>query len=172
MSDNKNTLIVPDRKKLPYGGAEAVVSENLSNIVEKISLDAIYKKCIKNLELQDVFCAKYRNWILSSKNNRIKGLEEFPVAGFSNGTSEAFDKFYLKNSKRRFRCFKGEYMYHMAAWRNYFPDWQYIDSAPLDSNDAVVISYPFSDLGQEHPSTTQLLEECNKLGVPVLLDCA
>jgi len=172
MNDNKNILVVPDRKKLPYGGAEAVVSSQLSRDVEKFAQASIHENCIRDLELQDIFLKKYRNWILSSTINHVKGLEQFDIATFSNGTTEAFDKFYLKNRTRRFRCFRGEYMYHMAAWRNYFPDWQYLDSGFLDKNDAVVISYPFSDLGQGHMNTFEVLDTCAKLQIPVLLDCA
>ena len=63
-------------------------------------------------------------------------------------------------------------MYHMAAWRNYFPDWKYIEEQPLAKNDAVVISFPFADTGGEHPKMKEILDQCELLGIPVLLDCA
>lgn len=63
-------------------------------------------------------------------------------------------------------------MYHAAAWRNYFPDWCFVDQEPITSNDAVVISLPFSDTGDIHPDTLSVLDICDRLGVPVLVDSA
>jgi Aminotransferase class I and II len=172
MNNNKNNLIVPDRKKLPYGGAEAVVSQHLIKQVDAFMTQASQENCVQNLSLQEQFIEQYRHWILSTTVNTVIGLDQFAVAGYSNGTTEGFDKFYLKHHTKRFRCFRGEYMYHMASWKTYFPSWQYIDDAPLERNDAVVISFPFSDSGQEHPQLKEILDQCAKLNIPVLLDCA
>jgi len=169
---NKNILVMPDRKKLPYGGAEAVVNVEFSTMVNDMVNTAIKDNCLQNLSVQYNFTKLYRQWILSSKINQVIGLDQFSIEAYSNGTSESFDKFYLKHHTRRFRCLRGEYMYHMAAWKNYFPDWQYIDNIPLDKNDAVVISFPFANTGQEHNRTQEILDTCAQLNIPVLIDCA
>ena len=84
---------------------------------------------------------------------------------------EAFDKFYMKHSNRRFRCLPGEYMYHQASFRNFFPDWRFIDEDnPIKRTDALVVSMPFSD-GTE-PFMKEIFNECSHLQVPILLDCA
>ena len=36
----------------------------------------------------------------------------------------------------------------------------------------MIISLPFSDCGAEHPATQDILDECDKLDVPVFIDCA
>lgn len=172
MNSIPNNLIVPDRKKLPYGGAEAVVSPRLLDQVRDFVIQAAQENAITNLDLQKQFVEGYRNWIMSTKINTVLGLDQFAIAVYSNGTTEAFDHFYLKHHSRRFRCFRGEYMYHMASWKTVFPSWKYIDDAPLEKNDAVIISFPFADLGQEHARTKQVLDQCLELGIPVLLDCA
>jgi hypothetical protein len=77
----------------------------------------------------------------------------------------------MKNAKRRFRCYKGEYMYHRLAWRSYF-DWLYIEEAPLHKNDAVVISLPFADTGDKHKNYHELMRKCSEMSIPVLVDCA
>jgi hypothetical protein len=169
---NKNNLVVPDRKKLPYGGAEAIVSTEFVSLVDDLSKNAISQKCLQDVTIQDRFTKKYKEWILSSKINQVIGLDQYTVTAYSNGTTEGFDKFYLKHHTRRFRCLRGEYMYHMAAWKTYFPNWEYIDDAPLAANDAVVISFPFADIGQEHSRTEEILDACAKLNIPVLIDCA
>jgi hypothetical protein len=77
----------------------------------------------------------------------------------------------MRNAKRRFRCFKGEYMYHKLAWRDKFV-WEYLEDEKLHSADAVVISLPFADTGDLNNKYHDLMRECSKLGVPVLVDCA
>lgn len=169
---NVNPPVLVDRKKLPFGGAHAIDNPAFQNKIKTyIELSALENK-IYDATLQNEFLKSYKKWILSSKLNSIIGLDSFDHACFSNGTTEAFDKFYLKNHNRKFRCFRGEYMYHMAAWRNYFPNWSYLDDEPLQSGDAVVISLPFADTGNEHPRYTELMEKCSEMGVPVLVDCA
>jgi hypothetical protein len=164
--------IIPNLKHLPYGGAEAVVNPTTIYSIRLLAKQAIINDCLLNQTIHETYIEKYRQWILSSKLNQITGLENFPIAAYSNGTTESFDKFYLKHSQRRFRCFRGEYMYHQVAWRNYFPNWQFLDDGPILENDAVVISLPFSDYGYEHPKMQEILDVCNELGVPVLIDCA
>lgn len=122
-------------------------------------------------DLSDKFCQQYLRWLSATELNRYLGLDGFPHMVYANATSESFDKFYMRNHKRRFRCFRAEYMYHQVAWRNAWPDWQYLEDADLDQNDAVVISYPFADTGDKHPQQDTVLETCTKLGIPVLLDC-
>lgn len=169
---NTPSNVIPDRKKLPFGGAHAVESAYSNTAVNRYIQNTVSKMAMVDTNIQDYFLMLYRQWILTSELNTVQGLELFPVSAYSNGTSEAFDKFYLKHHTRRFRCFRGEYMYHQAAWRNYFPDWKFIEDDNLDSNDAVVISLPFSDLGREHPQMRSTLDQCASLNIPVLLDCA
>ena len=160
-------------KVLNYGGASSVIDPDMVaksyNIIQQLAAD---EQVLSDLKIQNKFLEKYQQWIRSSKLNNFSGLDAFPVAAFANGTTEGFDKFYLKNSTRRFRCFRGEYMYHQAAWRNYFPNWKFINDEPLARGDAVIISVPFSDLGDVHPDTAKVLDQCEALDIPVLIDCA
>ncbi len=161
-------------KQLSFGGASAVEDPVMLSSVSTIITSTPDQNSARLLDntIHLKFLDEYKNWILDSKNNSLKNLDQFPVACYSLGTSESFDKFYLKNSQRRFRCFRGEYMYHAASWRNYFPNWSYIEDQPLDKNDAVVISMPFSDTGNIHINMQETLDQCTHLGIPVLVDCA
>lgn len=165
----KHTLI--NLKNLPYGGAQYVPSQEREEFVRQA-----IGSCANSLwlpELQDEFLKEYRQWIEATKLNIITGLDKFPISVVTQGTTEAFDKFYLKNSNRRLRYFKGEYMYHQVAGRQYFKSPStFIEDGVLDKNDCVVISLPFSDTGNEHVQMKTMLEECTKLGIPVLMDCA
>ena len=51
-------------------------------------------------------------------------------------------------------------------------NWQYIEDNKLRKNDAVIISVPFSDNGTLHPETEDILNICDKLKIPVLIDSA
>lgn len=157
-----------DKRSLPYGGSFAIQDSHVLKYMSSLSLIP----ALHDNDITRKFCKNYLEWILSTKNNSITGLINFQHSVFSNGTSQSFDMFYIKNKNRRFRCFRGEYIYHQLAWRNNWTDWLFIDQAPLSENDAVVISLPFSDTGNEHPEMNQLLQECNKLKIPVLVDCA
>jgi len=62
-------------------------------------------------------------------------------------------------------------MYHPVSWRSYNSDWKFLEDDEIRKNDAVIISYPFSDLGDKHPLTEEVLNRCEELNVPVLIDC-
>lgn len=155
-----------DKRVLPFGGSFAIQDPEVIELIKSID----YSECLWNENINKEFCEKYRHWINDSKT--IKGLDLFGYSVYSNGTSEAFEMFYIKNKNRRFRCFKGEYVYHKLAWRNDWPNWKFIEDEKLDRNDAVVISLPFSDTGNKHEKLDFVLANCSALGIPVLIDCA
>jgi hypothetical protein len=159
-----------DRREMHFGNAMAIQDPATVSHLEAYAPN--FYNVQSNKRLSEEFCEEYRQWITTSQVNKFSGLEKFQYAAFSNGTTEGFDKFYFKNHTRRFRCFRGEYKYHELAWRNSWPNWKYIEDCDLDKNDAVVISSPFSDTGDIHPLQHQILETCNKLKIPVLIDCA
>jgi hypothetical protein len=159
-------------KSLPYGGAQYVVASDQEQFVKSAIAKSIENNCLWNGDIKQKFLNLYRQWIQTSTLNTISGLEHFPVASFSAGTTEAFDKFYLKNLHRRIRYFRGEYMYHQVAGRQYFEEAKFVEDDDLDSNDVLVLSLPFSDTGNAHPDMEATLTKCSQLGIPVLLDCA
>jgi len=155
-----------DKKHLPFGHSTAVNDSTVLDVIKTISLENF-----GDVDINRTFCKEYLEWIKRHPNT-FKGLDEFKYAVYSHGTSEAFDKFYLKNLNRRFRIFKSEYLYHQLAWRNSNLDWAYIEDTKLDKNDAVIISYPFADTGNKHEQMDFILHNCDALGIPVLIDCA
>lgn len=156
-----------DKRSLDFGSAFAIQDpETLKIIREPFDL-----KCVHNNAVIDEYLHAYDRWIRSTESNTIIGLDQFTYRCYSNGTTEAFDKFYLRNHKRRFRCFKGEYMYHKLAWRADY-DWAWLEEDDIRENDAVIISLPFADTGDVHSNYHKLMRKCNSLKVPVLVDCA
>lgn len=157
-----------DKRNLPFGHSAAVLDSKC--VLHLESFRPNLSNILLDNNIVDQFCEEYYKWLLHSNNHRVQGLEEFKHQVYSLGTSESFDKFYMKNKSKRFRCFKTEYMYHQLAWRNAWPDWQFIEDCDITENDAVVISLPFADTGDIHLLHTNVLETCNKLNVPVLID--
>jgi hypothetical protein len=158
-------LVPNDKRQLPFGESTAINDPEALVVINRTKLDL-------TTDLSAEFCEEYKKWISSTERNTIRGLENFSFECYSNGTTESFDKFYIKNRARRFRCFKGEYVYHRLVWRNSWPNWVWLDDECLDSNDAVVVSLPFSDTGSKHRLHEALLDQCNEKGIPVLVDCA
>jgi hypothetical protein len=158
-----------DRHHKPFGNAFAIADPH---VLAVLSNPLNLLEAIEDNDIPVKFLDTYRTWIQSTKNNTVKGLDEFPHACFTNGTTEAFDKFYAKHSTRRFRFFKGEFVYHRLSCRNNGYDWAYIEDSKLDKNDVVIISLPFSDTGNAHEQLDYILHNCNALDIPVLLDCA
>lgn len=156
-----------DRRHLDFGSAFAIQDpETLSILRSPFDLS-----CLHNESIIDEFLYLYDQWIKNTKHNTIIGLEQYPFKCYSNGTTESFDKFYLKNHNRRFRCFRGEYMYHKLSWRNEY-QWCWLDDDYIKAGDAVIISLPFADTGNKHEKYHEVMKRCNELGVPVLVDCA
>ena len=141
------------------------------SFVKKTDTNNFLFNALENLELKDIFLNEYFNWVQSSKLNNLNGLKKFKNLAYVHGTSQTFDAFYAENRNHRFRCFKGDFFYHSISWRNNYT-YSYIEEEKLQPNDAVVISIPFSDNGHMHPDTENVIETCNKLEIPVLIDLA
>ena len=158
-------------QKLPYKSIRAINDKNVLNFINSVLKNIKLTNILNDKKVEKVFLKTYKKWLLSSKLNKLSGLSKFKYLNFSNGSSQIFDYFYDKNKGRRFRAFKGEYAYHFTTWRNHFKNWKYINGLDIKKNDAVVISLPFSDTGSKHEYMEKLISLCDKLNVPVLVDC-
>lgn len=154
---------------MPFGSSAAVSDETVLSYLACFRPNFI--AILNDTHIVEQFCQRFKSWIFSSNSNNFKGIEDFKFSVYSNATSESFDKFYMRNHKRRFRCLKGEYVYHQIAWRNSWPDWRFIEDEDLHPNDAVVLSYPFADTGNKHSLQDEILKKCSDLGIPLLMDC-
>ena len=151
--------------------ADCVNDPLKDQLVHEITRQVAGTQWLEDDNIIPLFLQRYKNWINTTELNKVTGLDAFSSVAFSQGTTESFDKFYIRNHKRRFRCFRGEYLYHELSWKAAGYNWAYIDDEPLAEGDAVVCSFPFADTGnQKH--TKELLDDCARLGVPVLFDCA
>jgi hypothetical protein len=149
-----------------YQGSKAI---NDGLILHKIN-HALSGNTWQQVDHLTYFKQDFAPWLQEHSSNRITGLEQYQ-SNFSAGTTQAFDSFYFRHRTRRFRCFVGEYFYHLKTWLSNDVDWSFItDSDPLVTGDALVISAPFCDTGSMHPDYNLAIAHCNQLGIPVLVD--
>ena len=141
-----------------------------SQVVDFINQE-VNAKYLYDDDIVPKFINTYYNWIQSSKLNKFNGLDKFNKVDYVHGTSQAFDFWFQKHHSRRFRCFKGDYVYHRVSWKNYFK-WAYVEDDDLRENDALIVSVPFSDFGGIHPELESTLDICDKLNIPVFIDSA
>jgi len=158
-------------KTLPFGSVHSIKSTETESAVRESMIESAEKYCLSDTEINSLFLKKYLSWIKASRNNTISGIDSFDKIDFSNGTTESFDKFYLRHRGKRLRYFRGEYLYHAAAASFCFHESKLLDDGEIESNDVVVMSLPFAGTGRKHPMTESILDQCDRLGVPVLLDC-
>ena len=147
--------------------AQPIVDYNIRKFINSINTsDFLYDQDIAN-----TFSNNFYDWIDSSTNNNLKGLDSFTNRKVISGSIQAFDHWYWKHKDRTVKFFKGEFMYHQACLKN-GGKFAFIEDSKLSKNDAVVISVPFSDWGKQRSDLKEILYNCTGLGIPVLLDFA
>jgi hypothetical protein len=149
-----------------YSSGNCIKDKNLIDFTDGVNL---------NKHLRDPWTVKkfeeyFPVWVKQCPRFRFKGIDDFKYSCFSQGSQEYFLNFYITHRNKRFRLFKGEYWWHMEVWKKLGLNWAYIEDDNLDANDVVIISCPFARLGDEHPQQKELLEQCEKIGIPVMLD--
>ena len=160
---------LPSKKHLPYGGARAINNHVIEEFIN-FTLSQDFLSQVRDATIVNTFLNNYCEWLKGSKLNNLTGFDKFPYARYANGTTEVFDKWYIRFRSRRLRIFRGEYMYHYATYRNLDLPLTWLEDAPLDVNDHVIISLPFADSGNIHHETISILNSAAVLGVPVLID--
>lgn len=135
----------------------------------------LFDKVITNqnkVDVQTEFLDYYPEYIKSSKLNSFTGLDKFEHRYVSLGVSQGIDDFtlYCLKNNKRIRFCQGEYGYGREI--SVDPKYAPIEHEPLTVNDALIISCPFSATGDKHVNWDDIIETCNKLNIPVFVDCA
>jgi len=119
----------------------------------------------------DNYANVWKNWLFTTQNKILNGLDEFTFADFANGTSQTFDHFYLTNSQRQLVTFKGDFQYHQCTAKSL--GITIVDNhSQLQPGQALIISAPFSDFGSMHPEFDTIMALCDQYKIPVCLDLA
>jgi len=153
--------VLPPLRDKPYGGAWSIHDKESVDFLANIEHKAGDKNQFNNA---------YKEWILAE--NDFYGLNKFNQIDFSAGTTESFHMFYFRHLHKRLRIYKGEYFYHHLMGRNYFKEFELLENEPIQKNDVVVMSCPFSNTGNLPENFYGILQQCDTQKVPVMLDLA
>ena len=153
--------VLPNHRTKPYGGAWPVQDKEVLKFLLENPAESNHRDFVND----------YFKWM--QVPHSINGIDKFNSLSYCNGSTEAFDKFYHKHMHRKLRFLRGEYFYHQIMGKRYFKESTYIDDDILiTQDDVVVMSVPFSDTGSVPKNYTKIMEACESLKVPVLLDMA
>jgi hypothetical protein len=166
---------LPDNKHKIFGGAYGIHDPDMlaarDDLVRKYTtIDSSLNTVAEDIKHR--FVRTYHDWAFRGFD--LPGIDLYQHACFTQGTTESFAQFYVRyRDNRRLRINKGEYFYHQmmkSLWYNERFAW--IDEDDLRANDVVLISVPFADTGDIPTDLDQLLDRCDELNIPVMLDFA
>jgi hypothetical protein len=166
---------LPDNKNKIFGGAYGVHDTELVKyrdmlIKQFTELDSADPAVAEQIKTD--FFKVYQHWLFDGFN--FVGTELYQYACFTQGTTESFAQFYIRYRKNhRLRIARGEYFYHQmmkSLWYN--NNFAWLDEDQMRSGDVLLISVPFADTGDIPIGLDQLLDDCDRLEVPVMLDLA
>lgn len=161
---------LPDNKDKPFGGAYSVYDQRLIKERNKIIID-FAKNNYKNEDVKQEYFYVYKRWMNS--NNNLLGLSEFKESCFTQGTTEAFYQFYTRYRHKRLRLAHGEYFFHQMMSQLWFKNsFKWLEEDEIKEGDVLLISVPFSDTGNTPNNLEEILLDCDKKKVPVMLDLA
>jgi len=162
---------LPDNKEKAFGGAysvhDSVTKEYVNHLVREYP-----EKEIDHDLIREGFIDTYKSWMPST--HKFKGFEKFTEGCFTQGTTESFAQFYIRyRNHKRLRLAKGEYFYHQMMHGLWYKDsFAWLDEDDIRMGDVLLLSVPFSDTGAVPYNLEELLDECDRNNVHVMLDLA
>lgn len=164
----KDTLFdaVRARSRSIFSSGNSIKDPEVINYIQELNLS----RHLLNPWIVEEFESAFPAWVNAGSRYKLKNLDMFKYIGFSAGTQESFINFYLFNKDRRFRVFKGDYWWHMDIWSKTGVKWAYIEDDELKPNDICICSYPFALTGEKHKKFDWLVNECNQIGIKLLVD--
>ena len=162
---------LPDNKDQPFGGAYSVHDVDTVTEMNKLIYE-FTQEDIPHDAIREDFIETYKFWMPSTHN--LIGIEKYTEGCFTQGTTESFAQFYIRyRNHKRLRLAKGEYFYHQMMRGLWYKDsFAWLDEDEIREGDVVLISVPFSDTGDLPYALDELLDECDKNNVHVMLDLA
>lgn len=166
---------LPDNKNRIYGGAYSVHDQDLMSARDQLirKFTAIDVDITSTAEkIKSDFISLYSDWLFRGFN--FKNTKLYTNACVTQGTTESFAQFYIRyRDRHRLRIKKGEYFYHQMMKSLWYSDkFSWLDDDDLRPGDVLLLSVPFADTGDRHGNLNDLLDKCDKLNIPVMLDLA
>ncbi len=134
--------------------------------IERLCMDVLDGKLPRDITDQCYidFKRQTEQYILSSKLNRITGLEHFNRVDIINGCTQFIDNLYMCGPVQVLR---EDYRYHQRLNLAFLKDvGSLIPDIPL------IIALPFPRVGEPHKQMDEILNECQQKNIPVHIDGA
>ena len=164
---------IKDLKKKPFGGAWSVhdlqVVEYRDQAIQQFLKD---QGSLNHDTVKNNYFKTFKEWMFSTHN--VQGHEQYNQICYTHGTTETFSQFYIRyRNAKRLRIKKGDYFYHSMMQKLWYGDrFAWLDEDEIREGDVVAVSVPFSQTGDVPANLENILNECDKKSVPVLLDMA
>jgi hypothetical protein len=149
-------------------GTGPIPDRRVLSVVQSLTMKEVLTRGEWNPNLRDEFLSTYTDWVRASRSTPVVGLDQFPERYFVNGVTQSYDIFFYEHKARRFRTLQGEYPYVRLS----VDRWAHLEDDELRKDDALALSFPFYSDGGVPRNYRQLLDRCQELGVPVLIDAA
>jgi hypothetical protein len=168
---NTNFFQARSPAKLLLQGSKATQDSTVVNCIRSIFKEDLLTCGLHRADNISNFVEQAHTWLQQHQSSTITGLDRF-CADYSAGTTQSFDSFYWQYRQKRMRCFVGEYFYHLKTWTSTDTNWSFVtEQDPLQPGDALIISVPFCDTGSQPTHLDATLDLCDRLRIPVLIDC-
>lgn len=120
----------------------------------------------------EVYTDRFTRWLQENTNHKIHGLETFPYRAYCSGVTDALQNFVIRHNRRRIRFSQAEFIAPKVTANYCTVPWAWLENGNIEPGDAVIISWPFAGDGGTLHDLDGLLDRCERLGVPVLIDLA
>jgi len=133
---------------------EQLIQDVLSGKLDKDITDSVYTN----------FKVETANWLITSKLNKLTGLEAFNRVDIINGCTQFIDNLYMQGPVQ---VLNGDYRYHKRLGNSYIREvGSLIPGIPL------IIALPFPSIGAIHVNMDEILHECLIKNIPIHIDGA
>lgn len=117
--------------------------------------------------LREQYLAQIDKWINSSQINSISGLEAFPDRDVIIGVTHTLDDLHIIHHQSIVILDKT-----YAYYKRIRPDIPVRTIETLQTGDVLVFEAPFAHYGDLHPHTSEILNRCQELNIPVHIDAS
>ena len=164
MSNEERRISMVQSKGFTKGSEPIYDSEiinSVNNIVKSIDWNVAHKDYVQ----------AYTTWLEQSTHNKIN-LSDFKYANFSYGTTTAFAEFISRHHTRTVRFSRDDFLLSKILCTSYNIKYRFIEDGDIAKNDCVIVSLPFTGNGTKLPNLDSILDQCDELDVPVMIDGA
>ena len=164
---------IKNLKTKPYGGAWSIHDNQVVEYRDMVMMQFVKDQgSLNHDKVKNDYFKTFKEWMFSTHN--VQGHQQYDQICYTHGTTETFSQFYIRyRNAKRLRIKKGDYFYHSMMQKLWYGDrFAWLDEDKIREGDVVAVSVPFSQTGDVPENLEDILNECDKKSVPVLLDMA